>query len=723
MYRTGIFHGVAVLCTALLAVGCGQGADQVAVDADDIGGVVTGLNGPEAGVWVIAETTDLPTKFSRTVVTDDLGQYVVPDLPTANYDVWVRGYGLVDSSKVQAAPGQTLDLTAVPAPSAAAAAEYYPAVYWYSRLHIPAASEFPGTGAQGNGFPENLRTQAHYLRLVKTDRCESCHQLGNEGTRTVPESLGTFESSADAWMRRIQSGQAGRDMVAGITEMGARPTLEMYGDWTDRVAAGELPTETPPRPQGQERNVVISQWDWVGPGVYLHDSIGTDKRDPTINANGKLYGATELSSEFLPVLDPVMHTAGEVPVPLRDPNTDSNAPQTGFEASPYWGEEAIWPGRANVHNPMMDHRGRVWITSRIRPNENPAFCRAGSTHPSAQLTPVDRQGRQLAVYDPETDETKLIDTCFGTHHVHFAYNDDNHTAWTSGGFGANVVGWLNTRMYDETGDEQASQGWTALIIDNNGNGTRDEYTEGDQPADPSKDRRLNSAFYGVMPSPADGSVWGTILGLPGGVARLEPGDNPPATAITEYYEVPFENPDASVTGFSPRGLDVDQDGVVWTVLASGHFASFDRRKCTGPLNGPTATGQHCVEGWTLHQTPGPEFDNVEYPGSADSHYYDWVDQFDTFGLGANTPIATGNGSDSLLALDKESGEFTVLRVPYPLGFFAKGMEGRIDDPTTGWKGKGIYTTWGTRTPFHTEGGRDNVAKIVKFQLRPDPTAK
>ena len=117
---------------------------------------------------------------------------------------------------------------------------------------------------------------------------------------------------------------------------------------------------------------------------------------------------------------------------------------------------------------------------------------------------------------------------------------------------------------------------------------------------------------------------------------------------------------------------------------------------------------------------------MEYPGSADSHYYDWVDQFDTFGLGANTPIATGNGSDSLLALDKESGEFTVLRVPYPLGFFAKGMEGRIDDPTTGWKGKGIYTTWGTRTPFHTseaDGGRDNVAKIVKFQLRPDPTAK
>ena len=75
-------------------------------------------------------------------------------------------------------------------------------------------------------------------------------------------------------------------MVAGITEMGVRPTLAMYADWTDRIAAGEVPSETPPRPQGQERNVVISQWDWVDPGVYLHDSIGTDKRDPTVNANG-----------------------------------------------------------------------------------------------------------------------------------------------------------------------------------------------------------------------------------------------------------------------------------------------------------------------------------------------------------------------------------------------------------------------------------------------------
>ena len=118
----------------------------------DLSGVVTSSNGPEAGVWVIAETMDLPTKFSKTVVTDDRGRYVIPDLPKANYSVWVRGYGLVDSPKVNAAPGRTLDLTAVVAPTAAAAAQYYPSIYWFSMLNVPDKKDFPGTGDNGNGI-------------------------------------------------------------------------------------------------------------------------------------------------------------------------------------------------------------------------------------------------------------------------------------------------------------------------------------------------------------------------------------------------------------------------------------------------------------------------------------------------------------------------------------------------------------------------------------------
>ena len=107
-------------------------ADAVAIDADDIGGLVSSARGPEAGVWVIAETTSLPTKFAKIVVTDDRGRYLVPDLPKASYSVWVRGYGLVDSQKVQSAPGRTLNLTATVAPDARAAAQYYPAGYWAS---------------------------------------------------------------------------------------------------------------------------------------------------------------------------------------------------------------------------------------------------------------------------------------------------------------------------------------------------------------------------------------------------------------------------------------------------------------------------------------------------------------------------------------------------------------------------------------------------------------
>src|SRR6478752_3738999 len=141
-------------------------AQQVRVDADDIGGVVTGAKGPEAGVWVIAETKDLPTKYIKIVVTDDRGRYVMPDLPKANYDIWVRGYGLVDSPKVKSAPGKSLDLKAVAAPNETAAAQYYPAIYWYSMLKIPDAKLFPGTGANGNGMPVTLRDQGLWLRYL-----------------------------------------------------------------------------------------------------------------------------------------------------------------------------------------------------------------------------------------------------------------------------------------------------------------------------------------------------------------------------------------------------------------------------------------------------------------------------------------------------------------------------------------------------------------------------
>ena len=397
--RTTLGFGIVALGFAVLLVAspvemnAGQVTGRaVDIDDDDLGGVVTSPNGPEAGVWVIAETSDLPTKFVKIVVTDDQGRYLLPDLPNADYSVWVRGYGLVDSPKVQAAPGRIVNLTAVVAPNARAAAEYYPAGYWFSLLQPPEKSEFPGTGPEGNGISTNMRSQAEWLRNVKSGNCMACHQLGNKATREIPASLGTFDSSVAAWDRRVQSGQAGGGMSNGLNRLGRGRALEMFADWTDRIAAGELPP-APPRPQGLERNVVISQWDWADPKVYLHDVIATDRRNPTVNAYGAVYGALELSADYLPILDPVGHTASQANLTVRDPNTPATSPRMP-EPSPYWGDEVLWDSKNNVHNPMFDGEGRVWITSTVRPSDNPGLLQrrvdpsVGKVVPSRRRPPA-----------------------------------------------------------------------------------------------------------------------------------------------------------------------------------------------------------------------------------------------------------------------------------------------------------------------------------------------
>src|SRR5438093_1554733 len=321
------------------------GASQSAgIGEGDLAGIVTSANGPEAGVWVIAETTDLPTKFTKIVVTDDRGRYLIPELPKANYSVWVRGYGLVDSPKLQAAPGRTLDLTAVTAPSAAAAAQYYPPIYWYSMLRVPAKSEFPAGP---------VKTQPEWVNIIKTSGCMSCHALGTLGTRTMPKDFAHFKSSAEAWGRRIASGQAMTQMVTVLGRLDGPRALALWGDWTDRVAAGELPFAKPERPQGIERNVVLTLWDWSTPIGYMHDLISTDRRKPTINAKGKLYGAPEESTDLFPVLDPNTHTASQVKHPVRDPKTPSSK-TAPMATSPYRWREAT-PGRQGTsHKQMSD---------------------------------------------------------------------------------------------------------------------------------------------------------------------------------------------------------------------------------------------------------------------------------------------------------------------------------------------------------------------------------
>ncbi len=684
----------------------------VAIDNDDIGGVVTGPNGPEAGVWVIAETNDLPTRFARMVVTDNQGRYVVPDLPKAKYKLWVRGYGLIDSAKAEGEPGKTLNLTAVPAPDAAAAAQYYPAIYWYSMIKIPETDKFDGKG----DIPAGV-TQQVWLTTIKNRACIGCHQIGQLSTRTIPAAFGPFKSGEEAWMRRTQSGQAAELMVNPLAgDLGGAP-YKYFGDWTDRVAKGELPHAKPERPQGVERNIVVTTWDWGDEKTYLHDLIASDRRNPTVNAYGPLYGSTEYSTDRLPILDPKTNTPSVFLAPVEEPGMPESlgpghaAMKTPMQPSAYWGNEKIWDSKVNNHNSMIDQKGRLWLAAAIRTPDNPAFCKKGSDNPSAKLFPIEKNVRQVGLYDPATKKYSFVDTCFGTHHLQFGY-DANNTVWASGG--GPVLGWINTKLYDETGDAAKSQGWTAFVLDTNGNGKRDDYVEPNQPVDPTKDKRIPGGFYAVMPNPADGSIWGTVgvFGGKGAVLRVDPGSNPPATALSEIYNIPLP-------GYGPRGGDIDSKGVVWVSLASGHIGSFDRSLCKGPLNGPNATGDHCPEGWKFYKYPGPGFEGIG-DNSAEASYYSWVDQHNTFGLGDDVPMSTGNLNDGLIAL--KDGKMVTLRVPYPMGFYAKGFDGRIDDPNAGWKGRGLWTTSGDRTPWLKEGGKGRKPMVVHFQLRPDPLA-
>ncbi|MEC8867284.1 MAG: carboxypeptidase regulatory-like domain-containing protein [Pseudomonadota bacterium] len=671
---------------------------STAIALDDIEGMIRGPDGGEAGVWVIAETTDLRTTFRKIVVTDDDGRFLIPDLPDASYDVWSRGYGIDDSYKESARPGDRLTINASVAETARKAAQNYPANYWYSLLDVPKTSEFPGTGDQGNGISPRVLNQAQWVDRLK-DGCQLCHQMGNLATREIPEPS-NFDSTRHAWDQRLQMGRGA--MIGPMYQLGRKRAVDVFADWTDRIMAGEIP-EPPPRPDGIQQNLVLTQWGWSNPEGFVHDNVSTDKRNPKLYPDGQVFGVAQTQGR-LTITDPLKHQSRELTIPMRE---------AGGSNTSYVGG-----GPSNPHNPMMDDQNRVWMTSSIRRNKNSTWC-SDSEHPSVQQFPLKNSGRQLSYFDVDTEKFVLIDTCYSTHHLQFAY-DNNNTLWSSGDM--NVVGWLDTKMFDETQDERASQGWCPTILDTSGDGRVGEYVGPDDAVDPTKDKRVTGFAYGIIPNPADGSVWFTRPYpnmVPGQILRLDP-----KTCLTEQYQPPFDvdTVPASQWGHGPRGIDIDRNGIIWTALGgSGHIASFDRSKCK-VLNGPKATGQHCPEGWSLHSTPGPQMKGVTSAGNADFHYYIWVDQFDTLGLGTNVPIANGTTSDSLIAWLPESSEMVTLRVPYPLGFYTRGLDGRIDDPEAGWKGRGVWASNNSVVVWHNEGGRGMTSEIVRFQIRPHPLA-
>ncbi|MGD0907804.1 MAG: carboxypeptidase regulatory-like domain-containing protein [Candidatus Acidiferrales bacterium] len=723
--------------------------NNTAGGADYIGGVVTSPNGPEAGVWVIAETADLPTKFRKIVVTDDAGRYMLPELPKANYKIWVRGYGLVDSKAVEATPGKTLALTAVIAHTPKDAAQYYPGDYWFSLIKMPPKSDFPMklrandgglAGEEGGSAPVNfaptrdteVATQAQWSFLLKRG-CEVCHQMGDKATREIEPGLGAFDKPEQAWERRLMSGQVGPQMTNALNSFGHDRGLAMFADWSTRIAAGEVPP-APPRPQGIERNVVISLWEFGTNKSFFHDIGSSDDRHPTANANGPIYG-TDFSGNAIAVLDPSTGKNSMIGITLRNEHDRALlqpfTPQTVGAPSPYWGDELIWNDRVTSAQPRLDSKGRFWFHSQTRA-DLPDWCKASSNNPYAKIFPIPdgTVARGGTFYDPKSGKFGSVDTCLPSGHMVFADDKDETLYYASTpGVGPDHrggIGWIKTRVWDETHDSEKAVGWCLAVIDYNGDGKTGAFTRPNETADPKLDREVRwSNGYGVAVNPVDGSVWYAGLGnpVPGRIFRMVTGTNPPETCKTEVYEPPFDNPKRpGVEAYSTLGLAIDSNGLVWTALAgSNDLASFDRSKCAGPLNGPTATGQHCPEGWTLYPVPGPKFKGSDV--LADSFYHNWVDRFDTLGLGKDVPIVTGTGSDSLIAFLPQTKKFVTLRVPYPMSFYTRLMDGRIDDPSAGWKGRGVWTANETRVVWHVEGGKGTRSSVAHFQIRPDPLAK
>lgn len=717
-----------------------------------ITGTVQGDKGPEAGVWVIAETKDLPTNFIKIVVTDDRGRYALPELPEARYKIWVRGYGLADSTPVDAKVGEELQLKASAAKTPQEAAKVFPGDYWLSLLQPPSNDVFPGTGtgANGNGIPTAMTDQDHWINTLKSG-CNFCHQIGEEVTRDLDHVFNAkpeLKTHEEAWEWRLGTGVRGTNMYGLLGQMGKEPTLKALADWTTRIKAGEVPP-TPARPSGVERNIVVTLWDVGDDHSFMHDQISTDKNHPTVNAAGPNY-AVNAGHGQLVVLDSATNSTYSLDIPTREARdkVPSRFPSPN-RPSLFWGDEHLWSNPpydpADPHNPMLDSKGRVWLTSKIRSDADPSWC-SDPKNKYADWYPLRRSGRQASFYDPKTKQFTLIDTCYATHHVQVD-NDPSETVYFNELVGP-VFGWIDSKVYDQTKDEQKAVGWCGQVLDTNGDGkitkpwavqqrgragdasvlyftdttgggnggatANDGKGKGAVPAN--LDTQVSYSLYAVIPSPVDDSVWGVSESpFPGMLVRLIRGNNPPSTCKTQIFRVPDG-------GYDPRGVDVDSNGVVWTGLAAtSHLASFDVRKCKD-LNGPAKLdGSQCKEGWTLYQTPGPKLKGTNVP--ADFHYYNWVDQHNVIGLGKDTPFVTGSNSDSLIALNPATKKWTYFRVPYPLGFYSRGMDARIDDPNAGWKGRALYSNYGTHFVWHIEGGKGTKGKIVKFQIRPDPLAR
>ena len=502
----------------------------VAIDNDDIGGVVTSSKGPEAGVWVVAETKDVGTQYIKIAITDDQGRYVVPDLPKGKYKVWVRGYGLTDSKPVDSVPGKQVNLAAVVAATPQAAAEIYPAQYWYALIEPPKAAEFPGTGPSGNGISPGMATQQNWLHHMQ-ENCMFCHQLGTRATRQMPD----IGNSIEAWDQRLKKARANGDptihnegaalattMDNNMTRFGRQRGLKVYADWSDKIAKGAVPA-APPRPSGIERNVVVTVRDYAE-GRFTHDMVASDRRDPNVNAGGPMYGLGMLAG-YMEILDSKTNKNTSVPIPGIDP------PVPHDETS-------------KVHHNEMDEKGRVWMAGVYKQGKMPDFCTNPNNKFAKYFPAVGKLGTPLPMYDPATKKVNMLHLCGGGNHASFGFDKDSTVYLSSE---TKTVSWVKSKILDETGSVEKAHGWCPMVVDTNGDGKIDadraKWNEDiTKPMDPKKDTQFTGFLYGINVGKNDVVYAANYVPyVPSRIIRFEPGANAPETCKTEVYEPPMKD--------------------------------------------------------------------------------------------------------------------------------------------------------------------------------------
>jgi hypothetical protein len=671
MTRAMMWSLVALICfTSRPVAGGPQGASGITVDKSSIGGVVVNSNGakPEAGVWVIAETKSLQVPFRKIVVTDDQGRFLVPDLPDGAYELWVRGYGLKDSERVKSARGETLKLQVANAATPQEAAKIYPASYWTSLIQPPTGSDLPA----------RYKTQEEWLGDQRNG-CNHCHELGMVATRRY-----TTVEDWDAVFSRAKA------MHQELNFLGKATVEKVLADWGARIAAGEVPP-APPRPTGIERNVVVSQWDWGSPISFIHDLVSTDKRNPSLYPYGKVYGGDRTAGGMLWILDPVKNTVEGLNLEPRDKSHGFSLTKDYYhgaeEEQAYTGEDKEWMD--SPHNPMMDQNGRVWMTEQIRAGGAkfyPAWAKdtialdaTDNNDPAAKdiafnLLSKNGNNMELGYYDTKSNKFVTVDTAYNTHHLQFDWQD---RIWTDGG--GNAMGEMDTKKLDFNniqGTELAAQKtWMRIDMDTK--------------------KMIPGTGYGVAISPVDGTVWETspqALGPANKVYMLDPKTN-------KFKDYPLPAP-----GRFPHGIDFSTDGNVWVSLGSGHLGRLDVK-----------TGQ-----WKFWENPGVKFKGTgSETGTTDFPYFLWVDQFNASGLGKDTVIVTGTASDAMFIFDPKTEKFSVFRVPFPLPFYSRGLDARIDDANAGWKGRGMWATYSSYMPKFTE---TRLGSVNHIQVRPNPLA-